>query len=220
MQAVIFDMDGVLFDTERLCVKAWDHAGEQLGIGHAGYMVMKTMGVNADAANDILKREFGGDFDADKFREIGGEFINNYIDRHDIPIKKGVNNILNYLKNSRYKIALASSTSTKSVVHHLKSAKIIDFFDAIVCGDMTEKSKPEPDIYIKAAAMLGLRNDECYAVEDSKNGLFSAHRAGCKVIMVPDLWQGDDETDSFLFAKCNDLNEVIDVIRDTENERA
>ena len=133
-------------------------------------------------------------------------------------MKKGVTDILDYLTNKKYKIALASSTSTKSVMHHLNDTKIKDYFDVIVCGDQVERSKPEPDIYIKTAELLGLPPEACYAVEDSKNGLHSAHRAGCQVIMVPDLWQGDDETDSFILAKCSDLNEVMGVIHDTENE--
>lgn len=218
MKAVIFDMDGVLFDTESLCMKAWDYAGEKLGIGPAGYMVLKTLGVNAQTAIGILKKEFGEDFNAEKFKKIGRDFSYDYFEKHGMPMKKGVTDILDYLTNKKYKIALASSTSTKSVMHHLNDTKIKDYFDVIVCGDQVERSKPEPDIYIKAAELLGLPPKACYAVEDSKNGLLSAHRAGCQVIMVPDLWQGDDETDSFILAKCSDLNEVIGVIHDTENE--
>ncbi len=218
MKAVIFDMDGVLFDTESLCMKAWDYAGEKLGIGPAGYMVLKTLGVNAQTAIGILKKEFGEDFNAEKFKKIGRDFSYDYFEKYGMPMKKGVTDILDYLKSKKYKIALASSTSTNSVMHHLNDTKIKDYFDVIVCGDQVEQSKPEPDIYIKAAELLGLPPKACYAVEDSKNGLLSAHRAGCQVIMVPDLWQGDDETDNFILAKCSDLNEVIGVIHDTENE--
>lgn len=218
MKAVIFDMDGVLFDTESLCMKAWDYAGEKLGIGPAGYMVLKTLGVNAQAAIGILKKEFGEDFNAEEFKKIGRDFSYDYFEKYGMPMKKGVTDILGYLTSKKYKIALASSTSTKSVMHHLNDTKIKDYFDVIVCGDQIERSKPEPDIYLKAAKLLGLAPEVCYAVEDSKNGLLSAHRAGCQVIMVPDLWQGDDEVDSFILAKCSDLNEVIGVIHDTENE--
>lgn len=218
MKAVIFDMDGVLFDTESLCMKAWDYAGEKLGIGSAGYMVLKTLGVNAQAAIGILKKEFGEDFNAEEFKKIGRDFSYDYFEKYGMPMKKGVTDILGYLTSKKYKIALASSTSTKSVMHHLNDTKIKDYFDVIVCGDQIEQSKPEPDIYLKAAELLGLAPEVCYAVEDSKNGLLSAHRAGCQVIMVPDLWQGDDEVDSFILAKCSDLNEVIGVIHDTENE--
>lgn len=217
MKAVIFDMDGVLFDTESLCMKAWDYAGEKLGIGPAGYMVLKTLGVNAQAAIGILKKEFGEDFNAEEFKKIGRDFSYDYFEKYGMPMKKGVTDILGYLTSKKYKIALASSTSTKSVMHHLNDTKIKDYFDVIVCGDQIEQSKPEPDIYLKAAKLLGLAPEVCYAVEDSKNGLLSAHRAGCQVIMVPDLWQGDDEVDSFILAKCSDLNEVIGVIHDTEN---
>lgn len=218
MKAVIFDMDGVLFDTESLCMKAWDYAGEKLGIGPAGYMVLKTLGVNAQAAIGILKKEFGEEFNAEEFKKIGRDFSYDYFEKYGMPMKKGVTDILDYLTSKKYKIALASSTSTKSVMHHLNDTKIKDYFDVIVCGDQIERSKPEPDIYIKAAELLGLVPEACYAVEDSKNGLLSAHRAGCQVIMVPDLWQCDDEVDSFILAKCSDLNEVIGVIHDTENE--
>lgn len=218
MKAVIFDMDGVLFDTEKICMLAWDYAGEQLQIGKAGYMVMKTLGMNAQAAISILQNEFGKNFDAESFKKIGRDFSYNYFDTYGMPMKDGVRNILNYLKNRNYKIALASSTSTKSVMHHLNKTKIKDYFDVIVCGDMIEKSKPEPDIYLKAAQLLDLQTSECYAVEDSKNGITSAYLAGCKVIMVPDLWQGDEETDKKLFAKESSLNDVIELFqRDSTN---
>lgn len=215
MKAVIFDMDGVLFDTEKLCMESWDYAGEKLGVGKAGYMVMKTLGVKAEAAIEILRKEFSDDFDAVEFKKIGRDYSYDYFNKYGVPIKKGVNDILNYLKSNGFKIALASSTSSKSVFHHLDDAKIKDYFDVVVCGDMVQKSKPEPDIYLKAAELLNFPACECYAVEDSRNGLLSAHNAGCHVIMVPDLWQGEEETDAFLAAKCSDLNEVIDFM---ENE--
>lgn len=212
MKAVIFDMDGVLFDTEKICMLSWDYAGELMGIGKAGYMIMKTLGMNAPTAIKVLKNEFGQDFDAEKFKKIGRDFSYDYFDKYGVPMKDGVKNILEHLKNRNYKIALASSTSTISVMHHLEDAEIKNNFDAIVCGDMIEKSKPEPDIYLKAAELLGLPPAECYAIEDSRNGLISANKAGCKTIMVPDLWQGDDETNSFIWAKCKSLNEVINII--------
>ena len=142
MKAVIFDMDGVLFDTESLCMKAWDDAGEKLGIGPAGYMVLKTLGVNAQAAIGILKKEFGEDFNAEEFKKIGRDFSYDYFEKYGMPMKKGVTDILGYLTSKKYKIALASSTSTKSVMHHLNDTKIKDYFDVIVCGDQIERSKP------------------------------------------------------------------------------
>lgn len=212
MKAVIFDMDGVLFDTEKICQIAWDYAGEKMGIGKAGYMIMKTLGMNTSAAIQVLKNEFGQDFDAEYFKNTGKDFSYRYFDEHGVPMKDGVKDILNYLKSKHYKIALASSTSTESVMHHLHDAGIANYFDVIVCGDMVKKSKPAPDIYSKAAEQLDFSASDCYAIEDSKNGLKSAYYAGCKVIMVPDLWQGDDETDRFIFAKCKSLKNVIEIL--------
>lgn len=212
MKAVIFDMDGVLFDTERLCINAWDYAGEKMNISRTGDMVFKTLGVNVATVNRILKEEYGESFSIERFRKYCDEYMNSFFAQNKVPVKDGLYNILEHLKKKNFKIALASSSSKKTVMRNLESAEITDYFDVIVSGDMVEKSKPEPDIYLKAAELLGLPADECYAVEDSKNGLKSANSAGCKTIMVPDLWQGDEETDKFIFAKCNDLNEVIDII--------
>lgn len=212
MNAVIFDMDGVMFDTEKICMLAWDWAGEQMGVGKAGYMVMKTLGMTAKKAIEIIKNEFGNHFDAPKFKQIGKEFSYDYFEKHGVPEKEGLYEILDYLKNKGCKLAVASSTSSDSVRHHLKEKDIEKYFDAVICGDMIEKSKPEPDIYLTACKKLNEKPKNCFAIEDSKNGLISAHRAGCKVIMVPDLWQGEEETDKFLYAKCKSLKDVINII--------
>ncbi|MDE5964275.1 MAG: HAD family phosphatase [Eubacterium sp.] len=212
MKAVVFDMDGVLFDTESVCMKAWDYAGEVMGVGKAGYMVLKTLGMNADKAIEIIRNEFGDDFDAVKFKQTGRDYSYNFFNTYGVPEKPGLYEILDYLKNKGYKIALASSTSSQSVHHHLQEKDIEKYFDAVICGDMVEKSKPEPDIYLKACKELNEKPSDCVAIEDSKNGLLSAHRAGMKVIMVPDLWQGEIETDSFLMAKCENLTEIMTVL--------
>ncbi len=212
MNTVIFDMDGVLFDTERVCVLAWDYAGVQMGIGKAGYMVMKTLGIKAEESIKIIRKEFGDNFDAEKFRQIGKDFSYDYFKKYGVPEKQGLYEILDYIKEKEYKIALASSTSSASVHHHLKEKNIENYFDAVICGDMIKRSKPAPDIYLKACKVLNEKSENCFAVEDSKNGLISAHRAGCKVIMIPDLWQGEKETDKFLFAKCKSLIELKGIL--------
>ncbi len=86
------------------------------------------------------------------------------------------------------------------------------YFSVIVCGDMVEKSKPEPEIYLKACEGLQVRPDECYVLEDSKSGILSGFKAGCKVIMVPDLWMPDDELLKIIYRKFNDLDEVKDFL--------
>ena len=212
MNAVVFDMDGVLFDTERVCMLSWDRAGEEMGVGKAGYLIYKTLGMTADKAIEIIRNEFGSDFDAEKFKMLGKNFSYEYFNTCRLPEKDGLYEILDYLKAKNYKLAVASSTSSDSVHHHLRQKNIEKYFDAVICGDMVCNSKPEPDIYITACRTLGESPENCYAVEDSRNGLISAHRAGCKVIMVPDLWQGEKETDNFLFAKCESLRDIMDLL--------
>ncbi len=204
---VIFDMDGLMFDTERVFIKAWDYAGEKIGIGKAGYMVYKTLGKNVIASNKILREEFG-EFNQEELRRYSKEFLKDYYEKNGVPVKPGLYTLLEYLKSTGCKIALASSTSRGMVEQYLKNTGVMDYFSAIVCGDMIEKSKPEPDIYLKACELLHVKPQNCIALEDSQSGLLSAYRAGCKPVMVPDLWQPDEETKQILAGLYTDLEQV------------
>ncbi len=208
MKAVIFDMDGLMFDTEKVFAMAWDYVGEEMGLGKAGYMGLKTLGLNVEKTRQVWREEFGDKYDEDTMKKLTKEFLTKYYSENGVPVKKGLYILLDYLKSKDYKLAVASSSSKREVEEHMKDAGVYDDFDVIVCGDMVNKSKPEPDIYLKACEALKVNAEECYALEDSKNGLLSAYRAGCKVIMVPDLWQPDEEIEGILLAKCNDLEAV------------
>ena len=205
---VIFDMDGLMFDTERVFIKAWDYAGEKIGIGKAGFMVYKTLGMNIRASYNVWKEEFGDRYNQEELRKYTKEFLKKYYDENAVPIKHGLYVLLNYLKDINCKMIVASSSPRWEVEKHIKSAKIYGYFVDFVCGDMIENSKPAPDIYLKACEILGVAANECYALEDSKNGLLSAYRAGCKPIMVPDLWQPDEETLQIIAAKYDNLEQV------------
>lgn len=210
--AIVFDMDGVMFDTESVCMKAWDTVGEEMGIGKAGYMVYKTLGMTAESAIKVLQNEFGVDFDARLFKQKGREFSYKYFDEFGVPEKPFLHETLNYLNNKGYKLAVASSTSSDSVFHHLNEKSITAYFDKVICGDMIKNSKPAPDIYLKACEELSENPANCIAIEDSKNGILSAKNADMNVIMIPDLWQGDDDTDKLLFAKLKSLGEINTIL--------
>lgn len=213
MKAVVFDMDGLMFDTERVFAMAWDYVGEKMGLGKAGYMGLKTLGLNVEKSQQVWKEEFGDKYDPVTMRKLTKEFLTKYYSENKVPVKKGLYILLEYLKSAGYKLAVASSSPKWEVEDHMKEAGVLDYFDAIVCGDMVSKSKPEPDIYLKACEALQISTKNTYALEDSRNGLLSAYRAGCKVIMVPDLWQPDEEIEKILFAKMNDLEEVKEFLR-------
>ena len=208
MKAVVFDMDGLMFDTERVAILAWDYAGEKMGLGKTGYMVYKTLGMNVKLSGEVWVKEFGGRYNEEDLWKYTREFNNDFYSKNKVPVKKGLYVLLDYLKNNGYKLAVASSTSKRGVERNLKDAGVFECFDAVICGDMVTKSKPEPEIYLKACEALGVEPGEALALEDSRNGLLSAHRAGMRVIMVPDLWEADEEVKSFLWTMCSDLEEV------------
>lgn len=211
--AVIFDMDGLMFDTERLFVKAWDYSGEKAGLGKTGYMVMKTLGANRETGRAIWRREFGERYRQEEIEGYTQEFFDQYYRSHPLPVKKGLHNLLHYLKEHRYQTAIASSTPRDKILEHLEETNLTGFFDQIVGGDCVARSKPEPDIYLRAAELLGVPAAACYALEDSRNGLLAASNAGCKTIMVPDLWQPDDEIRGRVIAILPDLDAVTDYIK-------
>ena len=205
---IIFDMDGLMFDTERVFIMAWDYAGEKIGIGKAGYMVYKTLGMNIASSFKVWKEEFGDGYNQEELRKYTKEFLTNYYNENKVPVKKGLYNLLDFLQKNDCKMAVASSSPRWEVEKHLKDAGIYEYFKGIICGDMVENSKPDPEIYLKACALLEANPSECYALEDSKNGLLAAHRAGCRPIMVPDLWQPDEDILKIIDGKYEDLDEV------------
>ena len=210
MKAFIFDMDGLMFDTERVFIGAWDYAGEKMGLGKAGFMLFRTLGMNTPACERAWRDEVGPDVDVAAMWAYSKEYMDEYYSKYAISVKKGLYDLLTYLKSKGYKLAVASSTKREKVEKHLLSTHVRQYFDVVIGGDMVEKSKPEPDIYLKAAATLGVKPEECYALEDSRNGLLSANAAGCKVIMVPDLWQPDDEVKQFILGPYESLLDVRD----------
>ncbi len=208
MKAVIFDMDGLMFDTERIFVKAWDYAGDKIGIGKAGYMVLKTLGMNIEMSKNIWIKEFGHNHDEKALKSYTKEFLVKYYNENTVPVKNGLFDLIEYLHKKDIKMAVASSSPKWEVLKHLNDSKIINKFEVIMCGDMVEKSKPDPTIYLKTCELLNEEPKDCYALEDSKNGILSACKAGCNTIMVPDLWEPNEEINKLLYLKCDNLNEV------------
>ncbi len=136
------------------------------------------------------------------------EFLTKFYEENTVPVKPGLYVLLDYLVKTGCKMAVASSSPRWEVEKHLRDAGIRDCFVGIVCGDMILHSKPAPDIYLQACELLGVAPEECFALEDSKNGLLSAYWAGCKPIMVPDLWEPDEDVLRFIVGKYDDLEQV------------
>ena len=212
IKAVVFDMDGLMFDTERLTVQAWDYAGEKLGIGKMGHMVYKTLGMNVESAKKIFIKEYGNKIIEEDLSEYAREFFYDYFNKYGTPLKPGLIELLSYLKENNYKIAVATSSNEEVALNHFKRATITEYFDVIVCGDMIENSKPAPDIYLRVSELLGVIPSECLALEDSPNGIRSAFSAQLKPIMIPDLIQPTEEILEMVYSKLTSLNEVIHLL--------
>lgn len=213
LKGVIFDMDGLMIDTESLLQIYWCKAANELGFPMTKDHVLGIRSLAAKYAIPHLKGIFGDDFDYYAVRKLRIEMMNDYISKHGITKKSGLDDLLEFLKTTNIKISVATATDFNRTQMYLKSINVFDYFDEILCGDMIENGKPAPDIYIKASRQLSLLPQECMALEDSPNGILSAHNAGCIPVMVPDLSQPDIDTSKLLFAKCDNLTEVIGVIK-------
>lgn len=209
MKAVVFDMDGILFDTERLWMDGWSEIAKKNGLPNMEEVAKQCIGLNGADTKQTVLNHCGEDFQYDVFSSQIGRWVKDTIQRKGLPMKLGVNKILAYLKQSGTPIGLASSSKYSSIISHLKEANIIDYFDVIVAGDMIEHSKPKPDIYILACNKLGVDPKDTYAIEDSPNGIRSAHAAGMRPIMVPDLVKPDAEMEELSYLICKDLMEVM-----------
>lgn len=211
-RAVVFDMDGVLFDTERLCMDMWAKVADARGLSGMIQVGYDSIGRNENDTRALALAAFGADFDFEDFRAEVARLCHNYMQQQGIPVKKGVQELLDFLKEQGYRIALASSSSRQSVLRNLERAGIASYFEEIISGDMVEHSKPRPDIYLLACEKLGVEPKAAYAIEDSPNGIRAAHGAGMKPIMVPDLIEADEEMSILSQVILEDLLAVRDYL--------
>lgn len=210
VKGAIFDMDGLMIDTEKLLVKYWRQAAAEFGYEMTFEHVLGIRSLSRKYSVPKLKGIFGDKFPFDEVRSLRIRLMNEYIDKNGFDIKKGLFELLDYLKSKGIKIAVATATSRDRAVMYLERINALQYFDAVICGDMVKNGKPEPDIYLTAAAELGLPPEECAAFEDSPNGLKSAYAAGCKAVMIPDLSQPDSETEPYTTAVYESLDKAVD----------
>lgn len=213
IKGIIFDMDGVLLDTEKLYVRFWCEAANLCGYKMEEKHALSIRSMARPFAIEKLKGYFGQDFDYHKVHNKRIELMDKYIEENGIETKNGALETLKYLKENNYKIALATATGIEKTEMYLKQAGLYEYFDRIVCACMVEKGKPKPDIYLKAAELLGLSPKECMAVEDSPNGIKSAYTAGCAAVMIPDLDLPDGQTKSKTVAVAKSLSDLPEILK-------
>ncbi len=202
-----------MFDTERLTLRAMKYAGAIMGYDIPEDVMTKVLGLNMEKTRQVFENELADGFDFDVMQEHKVKFMFDHIENNGMPIKAGLNELLEFLKYNGYKMTVATSTDKKRAEYYFLKAGISGYFDKIVCGDMIKRGKPEPDIYLEACRIIGLAPGDCMALEDSPHGIMSAFRAGMKTVMIPDLIRPDEQTRKMLYAQVSTLFDVIELLR-------
>jgi len=210
---VIFDMDGVIFDTERLYLECCRLASGKLGVTGAEDVAYECIGLTDVETHKKLKNHFGDEATLEAFnKEIYRIFVEHY-EKYGLTIKEGVVELLTFLKDRGARTAIGSSTETNIVEMELRDAGLLQYFDVIVGGDMAKASKPAPDVFLLAAEKLQADIKDCIIIEDSFNGVRAARASGATVFMVPDLLEPTDEIRGLTDQVYESLLEVKDYIK-------
>ena len=209
IKAIIFDMDGVIFDTEMIYLKVWSEVFEKYGYKMTKEIYALVLGTGRENVKKVFVSHFGSDLPIDDMYIEKDENLAKEIEK-GVPLKSGVYEILEYLKENDFKIALATSAISKRAFKQLKQANIENFFNAIVCRDEVKETKPNPDIFLKAADKLMVKPEQCIVIEDSSAGIEAAFNAGMVPIHVVDLKDADEKILSKSYKSFNKLNEIKD----------
>jgi len=190
--AVVFDMDGTLLDTEQLAARAWGEAADALGVGFDPALALTLVGRNFADCSRLLRGHFGVDYPTEALLESWHATYDGIVAREGVAVKEGVHALLDWLDAASIPRAIATSTRRDRAEAKLAHAALLSRFDAVVGGDEVARGKPAPDIYVVAAARLGIAPERCVALEDSEPGFHSALAAGMIPILVPDLLPPSD----------------------------
>ena len=208
IRAVVFDMDGTLIDTEKYYRICWPKALAAFGYHMTDEQALTMRSLGRPFAITQLKAWFGEELDYHAVREKRKELVEECLDREGISLKPGAREQLWNLRRRRITTAIATATDMERTERYLKKVGIYECFDKLISATMVKEGKPSPDIYLYACEQLKLKPNQCMAVEDSPNGVLSAYRAGCKVVMVPDQTEPDEELQKCLWAKVDHLVEI------------
>lgn len=212
IKGIIFDMDGVMVDTEKHYNRCMCRAANDMGYPMKREHALMLRSLDLSIAGPLMQKYFGKDYDHVKVRKLYHKYVDEYFAEHEVEVKPGLFELLNYLKKENYAICVATSSDLARTERFLKKIHAFDYFDKICSGEEFEHSKPAPDIYLAAAQCLGLKPGECIALEDSPNGITSAYRAGCRPVMIPDLTEPEEEIKPMLFSTKKRLDEVIGLL--------
>ena len=210
--AVIFDMDGVLIDTEKHYNAAWCQAATEAGFPFTREHALLLRSCEAKEGEKLMQGIFGPSFDYYAIRERRRELVRERLAQYGLEKKPGVEETLRFLRAKGIKTAVATATALDITKSHLTTIGVCDLFDSIVSAKNVAHGKPEPDVYLYACEQIGESPQDCMAVEDSPNGIMAAYRAVLRTVMVPDLTQPDEELTKYLYACVNSLSDLCELV--------
>jgi HAD superfamily hydrolase (TIGR01509 family) len=213
IRAVIFDMDGLLLDSEPVGLSAFVESCRECGYEPDTRVYYKCIGTNYAGTKEVLTREYGPGFPFDDIYPIWHKKYREGITSVPMPLKPGARDILNYLETEGIKKAVVTSTRQETASKMLSNTNLLDYFEFVLGGDQIEKGKPDPEIYLTGCRRLGEEPTHCLALEDSDNGVLAAYSAGVEVIQVPDLIEPSDRVKALGHRIVRSLGEVERLFR-------
>lgn len=213
IRGVLFDMDGLVLDTEKLYTRFWMESAHDLGYPMTFEQALGLRSLNRAAGQDKLTEYFGPGISYNAVRNHRIELMDAHIEKYGIDVKPGIFELMDYLQANGIASAITSSSPMANIQRHLSAHNLLHRFDKLCSGYDVPKGKPEPDIYLHGAASLNLRPEQCLALEDSPTGILSAYRAGCLSVMIPDQDQPNENTTALLYAKADSLSDIISLLK-------
>lgn len=212
IEAVIFDMDGLMIDSERVTFEGYQHVLKKDNLTMSEETYKTLLGKTVKAVYELFASDYGEQYDVDRVIKEVHQYIADRFENDGVPLKKGLLELLKYLKENNYKTIVATSSHRSRVDLILKQAKITEYFDDSICGDEVTHGKPDPEVFLKACQKLNVSPDKALVLEDSESGINAAYNAKIKVIGIPDMKYPDEKYVQMTYSIMNDLLEVRDFL--------
>lgn len=212
VQGVLFDMDGVILDTEKLYSRFWQEAANALGYPMTREQALQMRSLNREAGREKLQSFFGPEISYSQVRQERIRRMEAYIAVHGVEAKPGIHILLDALEAKRIPSAVATSSPMERTERYLGQLGLLHRFTKICSGYQVPRGKPAPDIYLFAAESLGLPPESCLALEDSPAGILSANRAGCMSVLIPDQEPAGSQAFPSPYARAGSLADIVELL--------